>query len=81
MTPFADLAAELRSAATREAYSFDALELLAAKSGEPSFVETLANVRLSGARLGEAYELLKALIPHEAAVRRLVVQPVRHEAA
>lgn len=77
MTNFTTLAIEIRLAASREALGAEALEMLAARSDEAVFMTTLKEVRATGARLGEAYELLKALIPHEAAVRSLID---RHEA-
>ena len=77
MTSFANLAIEIRLAASREALGAEALEMLAARSDEAVFSTTLKEVRQSGARLGEAYELIRALIPHEAAVRSLLAQQAR----
>lgn len=77
---FAQLAVEIRLAASREAMGAEALEMLAARSDEPVFATTLNEVRATGAKLGEAYNIFLALIPHEAAVRAMIAPP-RSEAA
>lgn len=81
MTSFAALAVEIRLAATREAMGAEALEMLAAGSAEAVFTTTLKEVRETGARLGEAYELLKALIPHEATIRAMIATTSEARAA
>lgn len=79
-TSLAELAVEIRMAASREAASLNALEYLAATTGHDAVKTTLASVKLSGARLGEAYELIRALIPHEKVIRELAVrEEMKHE--
>lgn len=70
-TSFADLAEELRSLAMEQAFGVEALELFAARSGEPAFNTVLERARLSARRAGELHALLIALAPHEAEVRAL----------
>lgn len=75
---FAELAVELKMAAFREAAGAEALEVLAARSGERVFEAALREARLSAKLTGEAHELLKALIPHEDAVRAMIAEECAH---
>lgn len=72
MSSFAELAVELKMIAWREAAGVEALEALAARSGERVFEVALREATLSARRAGEASGLLKALIPHEGRVRDLL---------
>lgn len=69
---FAEIAVELKMIAFREACGVEAMEVLAARSGEKVFEISLREARLGARRLGEAYDLIRALIPHETLVRGLV---------
>lgn len=69
---FAALAVELKLVAKREAHGVEALELLAAKQPQQVFEATLKHARESAALVAQAHYLLKALIPHECAVRALL---------
>jgi len=71
---FAELAVELKFLAQREAIGAEQLEFLAARSEEKVFVVAFREAQISSRRIGEAYELLKALIPYEPAVRALLVE-------
>lgn len=72
----AELAIELKLVAWREAVGVEALEVLAAQSPDQRvFAAALREARLSAALVGEAYGLLRALIPHEPAVRALLDEP------
>lgn len=81
MSSFTDLAVALHGAATREAFGAEQLEIWAARSDEPVFKITLAEVRRTGACIGEAYELIRALIPHERTIRDLIAAAERRDAA
>jgi hypothetical protein len=73
-TPFARLAVTLLVAQRAEEHGLVALERLAHELDADKFARVVADVRRQAAELGEAYDLLRALIPHEAAVREIIAE-------
>lgn len=69
----AELAVQLKMTAWREACGVEALEEMAARApDERVFAVSLREARLCADLIGQAYELMKALIPHEQAVHKLI---------
>lgn len=66
---FADIAVDLFLIAQREAGAVNQLEIFAARYPGVSAERVLADARASAERAGQTYHFVKALIPHEAAIR------------
>lgn len=69
---FAEMAVALKAIAFAEACGAEALEIMAARSDEAVFTVTLREARLSARHAGEAYALIRSLIPHEDLVKQLI---------
>ncbi|ODT18895.1 MAG: hypothetical protein ABS35_22685 [Kaistia sp. SCN 65-12] len=70
---FADIAVDLFQIAQREAGAVSQLEIFAARYPSDTADRVLADARAAAERAGQTYQFVKALIPHEAAIRALVV--------
>ena len=71
---FAEMAVELRCAASREAFSIGALEVFEARYPNDLKTGTLDQVRRTATAFGEMHALMRALSPYEAEVRALLTK-------
>ncbi|WP_336801537.1 hypothetical protein [Kaistia sp. MMO-174] len=69
----ADIAVDLFLIAQREAGTVSQLEVFAARYPSATAERTLAEARATAERAGQTYHFVKALIPHEATLRALVL--------
>lgn len=69
---FAELAVAIRMAATRAAMDVEGTEELAVRLDRAVFDRAIAELKLRADTLGAAYQLMKAIITHEAEVRAIV---------
>lgn len=68
----AGLAFEMKLIADQQAFGAAALEVQVARDPSPVFATGLIEARRGAERAGDVYRLLRALAPHEAAVRAII---------
>lgn len=69
---FAEIAVDLRIIATSDKMSLDHAEHLWAKEGHPAFRQLKNELTARTNSLAAAYAIIRALCPHEVAVRRML---------